>query len=111
VQKIPYINIPIDAGVTWEALSPDKLTCQDTGAVVEGKHIITCHGTELWTSELRLTNSACGGSTTLATGTGQCPDGFGYDAAQLCCAPLTGGASASTTIKVNMGGCPVGVQP
>jgi hypothetical protein len=111
VEKVPYINILIDEGVTWEELAPDKLTCSDSGTVVDGKRVLTCHGTELWTSGLKLTNSACGASTTLVTGTGQCPDGFGYDATQVCCAPVTGGTEASTTINVNIGGCPDSVQP
>jgi len=45
------------------------------------------------------------------TGTGQCPDGYGYDATQVCCAPVNASVGGSTTIKVNMGGCPDSVTP
>ena len=55
---------------------------------MDGKNVITCTGKELWTYELKLTNSACAANA-LATGTGQCQEGLGYDAAQNCCAPLT----------------------
>ncbi len=105
VEKIPYQNIMVDEGVTFESLNPDTLTCADNGTKVDGKHVIECHGKELWTSELKLTNSACGG-TALVTGTTQCQEGFGYDAAQGCCAPVTTDTGGSVTIKVNMGACP-----
>jgi hypothetical protein len=105
VKKIPYQNILVDEGVTFESLNPNTLTCMDNGAMAEGKHVIECHGTPLWTTELKLTNTACGGST-LVTGTGQCQEGFGYDTAQGCCAPLTGDTGGSVTIKINMGACP-----
>lgn len=106
VQKVPYQNILIDEGVTFEALDPNKLTCIDNGTIVDGKRVLECHGTALWTSELKLTNSACGGSASLATGTGQCQEGLGYDAAQNCCAVLAAADTGSVTIKVNMGACP-----
>jgi hypothetical protein len=110
VNKVPYQLIFVPEGTKFEALDPNNLICVDNGTVVDGKHAIECHGKELWMTELKLTNAACGGSTSLATGTGQCADGFGYDAAQVCCAPLTGNDGGSVTIKVNMGGCP-GPQP
>jgi len=105
VKKIPYQNILVDEGVTFESLNPDTLICVDNGAMAEGKRVIECHGTPLWSSELKLTNSACSGSA-LVTGTGQCQEGFGYDTAQGCCAPITGDTGGSVTIKINMGACP-----
>ncbi len=107
VQKIPYQNIFIDDGITFEALDPSKLTCVDNGTVVDGKHVIECHGTQLWTTELKFTNTACGGGASLVTGASQCQEGLGYDAAQNCCAPLTATDTGSVTIKVNMGACPL----
>jgi hypothetical protein len=109
VQKIPYQNIAVPSGTTFETLDPKgELKCQDTGTVVDGKEIITCTSKQLWTYQLKLTNSACGAKA-LATGTGQCQEGLGYDAAQNCCAPLTASqtGTGSVTIKVNMGACPL----
>jgi hypothetical protein len=110
VQKVPYQTIFVPDGTTFEVLDSKNLTCIDNGTVVNGKHGIECHGTELWTSELKLTNVTCG-SNTLVTGTGQCQEGYGFDSTQNCCAPVTTNAGNSVTIKVNMGGCPDGVQP
>jgi hypothetical protein len=105
VQKIPYQNILIDDGVVFEVLDPSKLTCADNGTKVDGKRVIECHGTEAWSSQVKFTNTACNGAS-LQTGTGQCQEGLGYDAAQNCCAPLTSGDAGSITITVNMGECP-----
>jgi cytochrome c5 len=107
VQKIPYQNIGVVPGTTFESLDPKgELKCQDSGTVVDGKNVVTCTGKQLWTYELKLKNSACAANA-LKTGTGQCQDGQGYDAAQNCCAPITDGGAGSVTIKVNMGACPL----
>ncbi|MBK9209641.1 MAG: hypothetical protein IPL71_15600 [Anaerolineales bacterium] len=107
VEKVPYQNISVEPGTTFESLDTSgELKCQDSGTVVDGKSVITCSGKELWTYELKFTNSACAAGA-LTTGTGQCQDGLGYDAAQNCCAPLTGGDAGSTIIKVNIGACPL----
>jgi hypothetical protein len=106
VEKIPYENIAVDPGTTFEVLDPTgDLKCQDSGTVVDGKNIITCTSKQLWTYELKLTNSSCAAGA-LATGTGQCQEGLGYDAANNCCAPIAAGDAGSVTIKVNMGACP-----
>jgi hypothetical protein len=106
VDKIPYQNINVVPGTTFEALDPSgELKCQDSGTVVDDKNVITCTGKQLWTYELKFTNSACAANA-LTTGTGQCQDGLGYDAAQNCCAPLAAADAGSVTIKVNMGACP-----
>jgi hypothetical protein len=106
VEKIPYTNFNVMPGTTFEALDPSgELKCQDSGTVVDGKNVITCTGKQLWTYELKFTNSACAASA-LTTGTGQCQDGLGYDAAQNCCAPLAATDTGSVTVKVNMGACP-----
>jgi hypothetical protein len=60
VEKIPYQNISVMPGTTFEILDPTgELKCQDSGTVVDGKNVITCTGKELWTYELMFTNSAC----------------------------------------------------
>jgi hypothetical protein len=110
VEKIPYQNIKIVPGTAFEALDPSgDFKCKDSGTMEGDKAILTCTGKQLWTYELKLTNTACSAGA-LTTGTGQCQEGSGYDAAQKCCAPLTGGNSGSVTIKVNLGDCPVPKQ-
>jgi hypothetical protein len=106
VEKIPYQNVSLPPGTTFESLDPTgEFTCQDSGTVVDGQNVITCSGKELTAYDLKLTSSACAANA-LATGTGQCQEGLGYDAAQNCCAPLTDASAGSITIKVNMGACP-----
>lgn len=105
VKKIPYQNILVAPGTTFETLDPSgDFKCQDSGTLVDGKAVIACTGKNLWAYELKLINPACSASA-LTTGASQCQQGLGYDAAQNCCAPLTGGDSGSVTIKVNLGSC------
>ncbi|MCJ7431947.1 MAG: hypothetical protein MUO77_00515 [Anaerolineales bacterium] len=105
VKKIPYQNILVPPGTTFEVLDPSgDFKCMDSGTVVGDKTVLTCTGAQLWTYELKLTNSACS-TGTLTTGTGQCQEGLGYNAAQNCCAPFSGSNSGSVTIKVNLGAC------
>ena len=111
VEKIPYQNILVPPGTAFETLDTSgDFKCKDSGTVEGGKTVLTCTGKQLWAYELKLTNTACSASA-LTTGTGQCQDGLGYDAAQNCCAPLPSGDSGSVTIKVNIGDCPVPQQP
>ncbi|MCC7117019.1 MAG: hypothetical protein IT310_00725 [Anaerolineales bacterium] len=72
VQKIPYQNILLDPGTTFQS-ADSELKCADSGTDVDGKDVITCTGKELWTYDLTLSNAS----------------------------------GASSTIKVNMGGCPL----
>jgi hypothetical protein len=108
VQKIPYQNISIPKGITYEVVDssePIKLKCSDTGTLDNaGVPVVTCTGKQLWKYELKLTNTACAGN--LATGTGQCQDGLGYDAAQNCCAPVNTTDAYTQRIQVNIGACP-----
>jgi len=72
-EKIPYQNISVDPGTTFEALDPKgELKCQDSGTVVNGKTVLTCSGKQLWTYNLKLTSSS-GGSTTIKVNMGACP--------------------------------------
>ncbi len=107
VKKVPYTNVLVPVGTTFEVLDQSgDFMCLDTGVVVNGKEVLSCHGTELYSFQLRLTNTACTG-TSLATGTGQCEDGYGYDAEQKCCTPLSGASTGSTIVSVNLGACPL----
>lgn len=73
VEKIPYQNISVDPGTTFEALDPKgELKCQDSGTVVDGKMVLTCTAKQLWTYDLKLTGSS-GGSTTIKVNMGACP--------------------------------------
>ena len=86
VNKMPYTNVLVEPGTSFEVLDKSgDFTCNDSGAVVDGKTVITCFGKELYRFDLKLTNTACGGAN-LQTGTGQCQDGYGFDAgaAVLC---------------------------
>jgi len=72
VQKIPYQNIMLDPGTTFESLdSKGELKCSDSGTVVDGKNVITCTGKELWTYELKITSEA--GSGVMKVNIGACP--------------------------------------
>jgi hypothetical protein len=110
VTKVPYQNIMAPAGTIFEPLRKEgdpefyPLVCEDSGTVVDGLNVFSCRGAELWTYDLKITTAAC--SSNLQTGTGQCAEGEGYDAAQNCCAPV-GNSGGSVTIKVNMGACPI----
>ncbi len=107
VKKVPYTNVLVPQGTTFEVVDQSgDFVCLDTGVVVNGKEVLTCHGTQLYSFQLRLTNAACSDAT-LAVGTGQCDDGFGYDAEQKCCAPLSNGSAGSTIVTVSLGACPV----
>jgi hypothetical protein len=111
VKKVPYTNVSVPPGTTYEVLDKSGgFSCVDSGMVVNGKEVLTCHGTELLSFDLKLTNSSCSGAS-LATGTGQCQQGYGYDAAQNCCAPVTGDSGGSTTVRVDLGACPLPNQP
>ena len=106
-EKIPYHNILVPDGTTWEELdSSGDFKCFDQNTFVDGKRVIACTGKELWSYQLALTGPGCGASN-LVTETAQCQQGYGFDAAQQCCAPLAGGGGGAVTITVNMGACPL----
>ncbi len=111
VKKVPYTNVLVPPGTAFEVLDKSgDFSCIDSGMLLNGKEVITCHGTELFAFQLQLTNPACAGSP-LAVGTGQCDDGYGYDAALKCCAPVGDGPAGSTTVTINLGACPLPNNP
>lgn len=71
VQKIPYQNILLDPGTTFQS-ADSELKCADSGTDVDGKDVITCSGKELWTYDLTLSN-ASGASATIKVNMGACP--------------------------------------
>ncbi len=72
VNKIPYQNILLDPGTSFESLDASgELKCSDSGTVVDGKNVITCTGKELWTYELKIVSSS--GTGTMKVNMGACP--------------------------------------
>jgi len=107
VDKIPYTNVLVPPATQYEVVDKSgDFNCSDSGTVVDGKTVLTCHGKELYSFDLKLTGSACG-SANLTTGTGQCQEGYGYDSGQQCCAPLAADTAGSSTVQINLGGCPL----
>lgn len=107
VKKVPYTNVLVPRGTQFEVLDKTgEFACLDSGVVVGGSQVITCHGRQLYAFQLRLTNPACAGAA-LPSGNGACQTGFGYDASKQCCAPLSDASQGATTVTVNLGACPV----
>ena len=107
VNKIPYTNVLVPAGTAFEVLDKSgDFKCSDSGQVVEGKTVLSCYGKELNAFDLKLTSTNCS-RVALTEGTGQCQPGFGYDAAQQCCAPTTTDDAGSTSMRVELGACPL----
>jgi len=106
VNKMPYTNVLVEPGTAFEVLDKSgDFTCNDSGTVVDGKTVLTCFGKELYAFDLKLSNVACG--ATLETGTGKCQEGYGFDAAQQCCAPAGADAPGSVVVSVELGACPL----
>jgi hypothetical protein len=73
VQKIPYQNLLLDQGMTFETQDPrGELKCTDSGTDVDGKNVITCTAKELWTYDLKITD-ANNASTVIKVNMGACP--------------------------------------
>jgi hypothetical protein len=107
VNKMPYTNVLVPPGTSFEVLDKSgDFTCNDSGLVADGKQVITCFGRELYRFDLKLTSSVCGAGN-LQTGTGQCQDGYGFDASQQCCAPVGGASAGSGVVSVELGACPL----
>ncbi|MDK1119571.1 MAG: hypothetical protein QGM50_12395 [Anaerolineae bacterium] len=107
VKKWPYAIMSVPAGSTYEPLD-ERLECQDQ-LHADGNLRITCNdieGRQLYSYDLKVCNGACT-APALEMGTGQCPDGYGYDSANLCCAaPAPSGGDGCTTYTVDLGACP-----
>ena len=106
IEKVPYAIMSVPAGTTYESLDPD-MACVDE--MVGDSMRITCHSVtsqELWSYDLKVCNSACS-APALQTGTGQCPEGYGYDPTNMCCSqPAPANAGGCTTYRVDIGACP-----
>jgi hypothetical protein len=107
VEKVPYAIMAVPAGTTYESQDPD-MECVDQ-LINDGSMRITCHsvtGKELWSYDMKVCNGACT-APALQMGTGQCAEGYGYDAANMCCsAPAPASGDGCTIYTVDLGACP-----
>jgi hypothetical protein len=107
VEKVPYVIMSVPAGTTYESQDLD-LVCDDQ-MHSDGTMRVTCHSgsnKELVSYDLQLCNEACS-TPALQMGTGQCPEGYGYDPANTCCAaPAPANSSGCTTFTVDIRTCP-----
>ena len=107
IEKVPYAIMAVPAGTTYTSQNAD-MQCVDE--MVGDSMRITCHSAsskELWSYDLQVCNSACATAPNLQMGTGQCPEGYGFDAASQCCAaPSPASSAGCITYKVDIGACP-----
>lgn len=108
VEKVPYAIMSVPAGTTYESEELD-FQCRDQ-MHSDGTMRVTCHsvtGKQLTSFNLELCNSACS-QPVLQMGSRQCPDGYGYDPANSCCAaPPPPNSDGCTVYKVDLGACSV----
>jgi hypothetical protein len=106
VEKVPYAIMSVPAGTTYKSEEMD-FQCRDQ-MHSDGTMRVTCHsvtGKQLWSFELQVCNSACS-VPVLQMGTGQCPEGYGYDEANMCCAaPPPASSDGCTVYQVDLGAC------
>ncbi len=104
VQKIPYTQIALPVGTTFEPVGP-LLICTDEG-IRGGMQIITCRSPQInYSYDLKVCNSACSAASGLTVGTGQCSEGYGYSAANACCWPVPTTDAGCALFKVDIGTC------
>ena len=106
VDKVPYAIMSVAAGSTYESLDPD-MNCVDQ-LHSDGNMRVSCHSLtskQLWSYNLKVCNGACT-APVLQTGTGDCPEGYGYDPVNMCCAaPSPSSSDGCTIYQVNLGAC------
>jgi len=106
IDRVPYAIMAVPAGSTYVSQDPD-MDCDDQ--MVDDEMRITCHSLtskELWSYDLRVCNGTCSVSPSLQMGTGQCPEGYGFDAASQCCAaPEPATEAGCVMYQVDLGDC------
>jgi len=106
VDKVPYVIISVLPGTTFESSDLDLLCNQEMHN--DGNLRIACHslsGKDSWSYDLKLCNSACT-TPALQMENGQCPEGYGFDTANMCCAtPAPASADGCTTFQVDLRVC------
>lgn len=99
VEKVPYALLAAPGDSAYQALHPDlKCTSQLHSS---GELLITCTGAALTSYDLQVCNGACAPPTPVNDG--QCPQGYGYDAAAQCCIPPQ--SPSCVTVRVDIGTC------
>lgn len=106
IDKVPYTIMSVPAGTTYASQDPD-MECVDQ-LHNDGDLRVTCHslsGKALWSYDLKLCNGACS-APVLEMGTGRCQEGYGFDAANQCCAaPAPSSGDGCIIYKVDLGLC------
>lgn len=106
VDKVPYVILSVLPGTTFKSSDLDMQCIEQMHN--DGNLRITCHslsGKDSWSYDLQLCNSACT-TPALQMETGQCPEGYGYDTANLCCAaPAPASGDGCTTFQVDLRVC------
>jgi hypothetical protein len=107
IEKVPYVIMSAPAGTTYESLDPDMECVEQMHS--DGTLRITCHSVtskSLISYDMQVCDGNCS-APALQTGTGQCPEGYGYDPNSQCCAmPAPAGGEGCTTFTVDIGACP-----
>jgi hypothetical protein len=104
-EKQVYAIMSASAGTTYESIDP-AMKCVDQ-VHADGSLRITCWipGKQLLAYDMKVCNSACA-APQLDMNSDQCQEGYGYDAANHCCAqPPAGGEVGCTLYTVNIGTC------
>lgn len=87
---VPYTNYLIPKGATFTVQDPD-FTCT-LAATRDDGDVISCFGRELTSFQIEFCNLP--DAPQLVTGSGQCPEGSGFDEANQCCAPVSENGTA-----------------
>ena len=101
IKKVPYTLVGISPGSSLEILDAG-MTCKDE-KVRAGVQQFSCTGQQLISYDIKVCNSTC--TAALETGTGQCAEGYGYNAAAGCCWPVSDVEAGCIMYKVDIGGC------
>lgn len=104
-EKQVYAIMSAPGGTTYESTDP-AMKCVDQ-VHADGSLRITCWvpGEQLLAYDMKVCNSACA-APQLDMASDQCQEGFGYDAANGCCAePPAGGEAGCALYTVNLGTC------
>lgn len=99
VEKVPYTLLAAPGESTYEWVNSD-LNCVSQ-LHSSGELLITCTGTTLTSYDLQVCNGAC--APPAPVNDGQCPQGYGFDAAAQCCVPPQ--SPACVTVRVDIGSC------
>jgi len=100
--KVPYTLMAFPEGTSFEVITPG-FTCSDEG-LRDGNQMVSCSGPELYSFDLKVCNTACNSIGT-DSADGQCPEGYGYDSAQQCCAAVPAPDSGCIVLKVDLRDC------